>query len=319
MVRTALKRRAQGAAIILAMLIAALAAAVAVAVAAEQQRWFADVADRRDQVQAQALALAGVQWARQIMQDDARAGTIDHLGEAWAYPLPRTPLENGSIEGRIEDAQGRLNINNLATDDGLGKEEKARLGRLFAQRGIAPRTVDAIAASLLSIPESSGMQGAGAAGVGATGNGGPGNSTSPPTLPRNLRPVRASEMAATRGVSVREVTLMLPFVVALPAATVLNVNTATPDVLAAAIPGLSADALATLVADRARKPFATLADFRSRLPSGATVPNETALGVASSYFLVSVRARQGTTLAQARALLRRDGREWPIVVWQVLE
>ncbi len=133
------------------MLIAALAAVVAVAVAAEQQRWFADVANRRDQVQAQALALAGVQWARQIMQDDARSGIIDHLGEAWAFPLPRTPLENGSIEGSIEDAQARLNINNLAKDDALGKEEHARLSRLFEQRGIAPGALSAMADSLMSV------------------------------------------------------------------------------------------------------------------------------------------------------------------------
>ncbi len=78
MVRAALKLRARGAALVLAMLIAALAAVVAIAVAAEQQRWFSDVANRRDQVQAQALALAGVQWARQIMQDDARGG-LDRL------------------------------------------------------------------------------------------------------------------------------------------------------------------------------------------------------------------------------------------------
>jgi CheY-like chemotaxis protein len=45
---------------------------VAVALASEQQRWFADVGNRRDQVQAQSLALAGVQWARQILNDDAR-------------------------------------------------------------------------------------------------------------------------------------------------------------------------------------------------------------------------------------------------------
>jgi general secretion pathway protein K len=306
MVRAPLKRRARGAAIILAMLIAALAAAVAVAVAAEQQRWFADVANRRDQVQAQSLALAGVQWARQIMQDDARGGTIDHLGEPWAFPLPRTPLENGSIEGSIEDAQGRFNVNNLAADDNLGREERARLGRLFAQRGIAPRALDAIAGSLLVVSEGGGIQAIGA--------------TSPaPALPRNLRPVRAAELAATRGVSPRDVTQMLPFVVALPSPTALNVNTASPEVLAAAIPGLTADALAALLADRAAKPFVTLADFRARLPSGATVPNEAALGVSSTYFLVSVRARQGGTLAQARALLRRDGREWPIVVWQILE
>ncbi|MEO8346571.1 MAG: type II secretion system minor pseudopilin GspK [Betaproteobacteria bacterium] len=306
MVRPALKRRARGAAIILAMLIAALAAAVAVAVAAEQQRWFADVANRRDQVQAQALALAGVQWARQILQDDARNSVIDHLSEAWAFPLPRTPLENGSIEGGIEDAQGRFNINNLSNDDGLGKEEKARLARLFAQRGIAPRIVEAIATLLRPPSDRGSVQTLGAPPTTAT-------------LPRNLRPVRAAELAAAPGLRSGDVAQMLPFVVALPAATVLNVNTAKPEILAAAIQGLSADALASLVAERARKPFNTLADFRSRLPSGATIPNETALGVASNYFLVSVRARQGTTLAQARALLRRDGRDWPVVVWQVLE
>ena len=306
MVRPALRSLSGGAALLLAMLIAALAAVVAIAVAAEQQRWFSDVANRRDQVQAQALALAGVQWSRQIMQDDARAGTIDHLGEPWAFPLPRTPLENGSIEGGIEDAQGRLNINNLATDDALGKEERARLARLFALRGIAPAALDAIAASLTSPSASGGASGSDAA-------------RTAQTLAESLRPVRAAEFAATPGVAPRDVVQMLPFVVALPTATVLNVNTASPDVLAATIPGLSADALAALVAERARKPFATLADLRARLPGGGTIPDETTLGTASSYFLVSVRARQGETLAQARALLRRDGREWPIVVWQTLE
>ena len=53
------------------MLIAALAAAVAATVFADQQRWSRTVEHRRDQVQAQALAMAGVQWARQILDDDA--------------------------------------------------------------------------------------------------------------------------------------------------------------------------------------------------------------------------------------------------------
>jgi general secretion pathway protein K len=306
MVRAALRSVSGGAALLLAMLIAALAAVVAIAVAAEQQRWFFEVANRRDQVQAQALALAGVQWSRQIMLDDARGGSIDHLGETWAFPLPRTPLENGSIEGGIEDAQGRFNINNLATSDALGKEEGARLARLFALRGMAPGTLGAIAASLMPLSSSGTASGFAAA------------SPAQP-LPASLWPVRAAELAAARGVAPRDVAQMMPFVVALPTATVLNVNTAPPDVLAAAIPGMSADALATLVAERARKPFATLADFRSRLPSGATIPDETTLGTGSSYFLVSVRARQGETIAQARALLHRDGREWPVVVWQTLE
>jgi len=240
------------------------------------------------------------------MQDDARAGTLDHLGEPWAFPLPRTPLENGSIEGGIEDAQARLNINNLAKDDALGKEERARFSRLFALRGIASGALAAISGSMMPVSASEPGDKAG-------------NAPRAKALPTNLWPVRAAEVAALRGVAPRDITRMLPFVVALPTATVLNVNTASPEVLAAAFPDISTDALAALVAERARKPFATLSDLRSRMPAGVNVPDETTLGTSSSFFLVSVRARQGETRAQARALLRRDGREWPIVVWQTIE
>ena len=72
----------RGAAIILAMLIAALAAAVAATVFADQQRWSRTVELRRDQVQAQALAMAGVQWARQILDDDARRSDDRSPGRA---------------------------------------------------------------------------------------------------------------------------------------------------------------------------------------------------------------------------------------------
>jgi len=54
-------RHVRGAAVVLAMLLAALAAAIAATVFADQQRWSRNVEHRRDQVQAQALAMAGVQ------------------------------------------------------------------------------------------------------------------------------------------------------------------------------------------------------------------------------------------------------------------
>ena len=123
-----------------------------------------------------------------------------------------------------------------------------------------------------------------------------------------------------RGVTSRDVALMLPFVAALPAATALNVNTARPEVLAAALPGLvGRRARRARGGTRAQAIRDAVAIFARDCRPARPFPNETTLGVASSYFLVSVRARQGETLAQARALLRRDGREWPIVVWQTLE
>jgi len=41
--------------------------------------------------------------------------------------------------------------------------------------------------------------------------------------------------------------------------------------------------------------------------------------VTSEFFYVTVEARQGTTRARARALVRRNDADWPAVVWQVVE
>ena len=86
-----------------------------------------------------------------------------------------------------------------------------------------------------------------------------------------------------------------------------------------AIPGLDGDRMAAFLADRQRKPFTTASDLRERLPRDVALPEAAAFTFSSSYFLVSVRSRQGDAVAQVRALVRRDGREWPTVVWQTLE
>lgn len=304
-----MKRREHGAALILAMLVAALAATVAVALAAEQQRWFADVGNRSDQVQAQSLALAGVQWARQILQDDARSGTLDYLGEPWSYPLPPTPIANGAIEGRIEDMQGRLNLNNLVVDGAAGTAERLRLDALFAAKGLDRRMLDAVAdwIDADSVRRPNGAEDDDYA------------QRSPTALAANAPLVRTAEFALVRGADASAWAAVAADVAALPAGSVLNINTASADVITAAIPDLAGDKLAEFIADRARKPFTSMSELRERLPRGIAFPEGATFTFASSYFLVSVRSRQGDAIAQARALLRRDGRSWPAVVWQTLE
>ena len=298
-----------GAALILAMLVAALAATVAVALASEQQRWFADVGNRRDQVQAQSLALAGVQWARQILNDDARSGTLDYLGEPWAYPLPPTPIANGAVEGRIEDAQGRFNLNNLALDTPAGTAERLRLANLFSSKGVDPRMLDAIAdwIDADSVPRANGAEDEYYAQRATT------------ALAANAPLVRAAEFTSVLGASAKAWAALAADVAALPAGTALNINTANADVIGAAIPELAGDKLASFIAERARRPFSTMSELRERLPRDVKLPEGATFAFSSSYFLVSVRSRQGDAIAQARALLKREGREWPIVLWQTLE
>jgi len=301
--------RARGAAIILAMLIAALAAAVAATVFADQQRWSRAVEHRRDQVQAQALVMAGVQWARQVLDDDARRSDTDNLREAWAIPLPSIPLDNGEIRGAIVDAQGQLNINALGDKGATADLERRWIAMLFAQRGGPTAALDAIAdwIDTDTIVRNAGAEDAFY------------SAQSVPGLPPDAPVVRIAELASVKGVSTASLEAVAPFISALPAGTPVNVNTAPPEVLATIVDGLDGDRLATLVADRASKPFASIADFRSRLPNGASLAGETALSVKSGFFYVTVEARQGETIARARALLQRTAGAPTGIAWQVVE
>jgi len=300
-------RRVRGAAIVLAMLMAALAAAVAATVFAEQQRWSRTVEHRRDSVQAEALVMAGVQWARQILDDDARRSTIDHLGEPWALALPPIPLDNGEIRGEIVDAQGRLNVNALI---GANAEwARSRIAALFAQRGQSAALLDAIADWIDAdgVARPAGAEDAYYA------------AQSTPGLAANAPMLRVAELMAVRGVTPQMSSALAPFLSALPAETPLNVNTVSPEVLATLFDNLRKDKVAQIVADRAKAPYQSIADFRARLPEGVALADDSALSVKSDYFYVTVEARQGATKARARALLKRGGTEWPLVAWQVVE
>jgi len=141
-----------------------------------------------------------------------------------------------------------------------------------------------------------------------------------PGLAANMPVMRVEELAAVRGVTTSVLASLTRYVTALPENAPLNVNTAPAELLAASIDGVDAATLAALVASRAQQPFRTITDFHARLPQTATlIGGEPLYTVKSRYFLVWVRARQGDTVAQARALIDCEGAAWPRVVWQTIE
>lgn len=299
-------KRESGAALVVAMLVAAIAAAVATTLTVEGSRWQSLVEGRRDHARAVSLAAAGIQWARQVLADDASHGPVDHLAEPWAFPLPATPVDGGSVEGRIDDAQARLNVNAIAGVDAAAAIARERLARVLARDGADASVVAAIADFIDAdeAPREGGGEDASyerAGGVAA-----------------NAPLVRVGELAAVRGMTPAALMRVAPDLAALPPDATINVNTATPTVLAALLPSLDGDAIATIVAARRDKPYASVDDFVTRNGMRAPAIETAGLGVGSRHFLVSVRARQGRAEVRAEALIARGG-PMPTVVWQVID
>jgi general secretion pathway protein K len=106
-----------------------------------------------------------------------------------------------------------------------------------------------------------------------------------------------------------------PFITALPRPTALNVNTASPEVLAAVVSGLALEDARALVALRERAHFRNLTEFLAQLPAGAVAQGND-VSTASQYFLASVRVSIGEAEARGAALLVRDSGAWPAIVWR---
>jgi general secretion pathway protein K len=103
-----------GVVLIVALLIAALVASIAVAFAGNFQLQGARSENRWHGEQAQAYLLGAESLAKVLLEDDIQSSSYDHLSEDWAKKVDPFPVEGGWLSARIEDVQGRFNLNALA-------------------------------------------------------------------------------------------------------------------------------------------------------------------------------------------------------------
>ena len=137
----------------------------------------------------------------------------------------------------------------------------------------------------------------------------------PPYLAANRPLTDLAELALVRGFDDGVRARLRPFVTALPRFTAVNANTASPEVLAAVVEGLSLDGARDLVAKRERAYFRSFDEFFSQLPPGLIVPTEN-ISVSSDYFMVQLRVTIGGAQARSVALLARGNTGWPAIVWR---
>ena len=290
----------------LAMGVVALAAMAATAIMVTQSTWSRRSELASDHVQAQLIIKAGVDWARAVLSDDRRLSNVDHLGEPWALRLPPMPVENGELAGYIEDQQGKFNLNNLVKGGKVNLAQLAHFQRLLSVLGLPAALAGALADWIDADSEPQPQDGAEDAYY---------LSLQPSYLAANRPLIDVAELALVRGFDDSVRARLRPFVSALPVFTAVNVNTASPEVIAAVVDGLGLDGARALVEKRERAYFRDRADLLNQLPRGVLVATED-ISFSSDYFIATTRVTIGGAQARGSALLARGIAGWPAIVWR---
>ena len=292
-------RTRSGVALITALLITALVGSVALSMS-----WDNALDVRRTMVmlyrdQAIQVAIGSEGWVETILRSDQLESESDHLGEIWATEIPALPIDSqavqGEIYGKIEDLQGRFNLNNLI--DGDGKVDKPSLEqyeRLLAALGLDARLAG-ITADWLDADQTESIP------YGAEDPLYTGMTPAYRTADRPI--VSVTELAALDGMDRASYQTLLPHVTALPERTAINVNTATSVVLQSLGPNITPGDAEGLIAAREDGGFVDFSTVFAPLVDPELQPwiSET-----TSYFQLKAVVQIDTVRVSLFTVLHRD-------------
>lgn len=305
MIRVVSLRRERGIAAIVAILIVALATS-----ASSYLLWYQSLARRHVEnlvarAQADAIARAGASWAGAILRQDEPK--VDHLGEIWAQPLPPFDAEGTTLSGSLEDEQSKLNLNNLVPPNGQGVNANALAA--FQRLLVALQLPAELAGAILDWIDTDQE---------VTQPGGAEDlyylSLEPPQRAANTPLADISEIRRIKGVTDEVVKKLSPFVTALPTPTKINVNTASAEVLEAAIAGMTRGLATQIVDTRKRTPFTSVAEFTKLLSTEMATASQDAVDVNTKYFTARATVVLGRVTVSYRAILDRTQGAWPRII-----
>ncbi len=303
-------RREHGAALLTAMIIVALIATLASSMLWQQWRAVQVEAAERARTQSAWILSGALDWARLILREDARNGGTDHLGEPWAVPLAEARLStflaadknntddapDAFLSGAITDAQARFNLANVVTGGRIDARGMASLQRLCETIGVSADVAARLAAGMrdASPPAPPDLSASGALSAAAA------PPADPPLMPRSV------SQLIWLGIDAQAVRALDPYLVLLPEKTKVNANTASREVLVAAIEGLDLAAAERMVQARQRVPFKSTVDVHQLAP-GLPDASFTQVDVVTNYFDVRGRLRLGDVVLEQRSLVQRRG------------
>lgn len=225
---------------------------------------------------------------------------VDHLLEEWASP--RTyPLQPGTAEIQILDAQARFNLNSLHKTVSNRTEQVQRFKNLLAELGLDETIADH---TQKFMDEDSQVEN-------------DYQSFDPPYRPSYSVFKHPSELLLVQDVDANSYRKLAPYISALPTTATLNINTASNTVLAALSASLSLADADTIIGQRGDEGFQTVDDFwglseikpftvTSSDNKDQKVWDKADFSVNSQYFEVFAKVTLADRIATAEMLIYRD-------------
>jgi general secretion pathway protein K len=259
--------------------------------------------------QSRLLLRGALDWACAILREDARNYNYAALTHPWAQPLAETRLDQlgetsalasqASMSGSIEDAQSRFNLRNLQPSGIKSRDEAERkvLERLASELSLPQPTADLIAEYVAqtsgpSVPTPTGV---------------PATSAQPAQPAQPLPLVFPEDVARIPGVDPAVAPRLAPYIVVLDQPTAVNFNTASAEVIAAEIDGLSLSDARALVAYRNRIPFVNTGEIRlqPQLHGRGMSFSDTDVSTQSRYFFIRGEIKLQRADTRMEALVNR--------------
>lgn len=298
-------RRQRGVALITVLLVFALVAVVAAQMLRRSQLNLRSVTNLIETRQAYYYALGGEALARQLLARDVRnpdTAATDLLTENWAQLGERLPfeLENAEMAVKINDLQGRFNLNAVVDQQGLPQQEGVdQLVRLLAVLNLDP----AYAQQWQDwVDKDQTRQPSG------------GEDADYPDYPTaGAWEADISALRLLRTMSPEDYDKLAPHVTVLPAVTPINVNTAGEAVLRSLSPIMTQSLVGQVRSRQQGRGYATTTDFLQALGTGGGI-NANQVSVSSQYFEVLVTVKYQRRLQRLRTVLQRDNQSGALTV-----
>lgn len=276
-----------GAALITAMLLAALITILAASWLARFDSHLRVTEVQRMGTQARWLLRAATDWARMILSEDNPA--FDDLTEVWAVPIAPIRVtdvagaQEAFFSGRLMDAQALFNLHNVRL---TGNDAQDAIQLIWAQTLMQSSGLNAIQAKAWI-------------------------SKLQAVAPSNVTTLQWSD-TLPEGVSPAIKTALDAAFVFLPERSVVNINTAQQDVLAAH-PNIGASLAQKIITTRTTAPIRDPANIANALGLSTALAQQ--FDVKTRYFFATGRLSIGRIDVMARSLLQRQNGGPPKLLW----